>query len=432
MAESLNSANQTIEFTVVYYQNGSLGIGWGGDSKALFCAMFQAPQDNEGIANFEQVLGEILAADPNYPVFLKDPASLASQAQSYTLGPIQALCKQADVNNGLPMNIVLASFNFPSLGSYHDPLVLDLQGTGLQLTSVTNSPVSFDFTGSGTATQTGWITPGEGLLLLNNGSGDLSQEILGAQSGNGFADLQALDSNGDGVINAGITVTVHLILPWLRAALCRSEHAAGGALDRGEEATLPERPADGFGAPQALDHAGFRRFVEKRRKIGEASLNRRPRGNAVVAARELRAHARPAPIPRAADQARPDRIERDVTQRGRQMVLVHRHAAETALPEMPGALAPRMNDAGIFAVNRRQRPAQPIGIGRNQHQMDVIGHQAPRPHLHFRLLAGRRQQIAVPSKITVGEKCSRATIAALGNVMRQAWNDNTGEAGHSA
>jgi hypothetical protein len=80
--------------------------------------------------------------------------------------------------------------------------VLDLQGTGLNLTAATNSPVYFDFTGSGTATQTGWITPGEGLLLLNNGSGNLSQELLGAQSGDGFADLQALDSNGDGVINA--------------------------------------------------------------------------------------------------------------------------------------------------------------------------------------------------------------------------------------
>jgi hypothetical protein len=40
------------------------------------------------------------------------------------------------------------------------------------------------------------------MLLLNNGSGNLSQELLGAQSGDGFADLQALDSNGDGVINA--------------------------------------------------------------------------------------------------------------------------------------------------------------------------------------------------------------------------------------
>jgi hypothetical protein len=93
-------------------------------------------------------------------------------------------------------------FIWPGFPSFHDPLVLDLQGGGLTLTSVTDSPVYFDFTGSGMATETGWITPGEGMLLLNNGSGNLSQELLGAQSGNGFTDLQALDSNGDGVINA--------------------------------------------------------------------------------------------------------------------------------------------------------------------------------------------------------------------------------------
>ena len=43
-------------------------------------------------------------------------------------------------------------FVWPSLPSFRDPLVLDLHGTGLGLTSVSNSPVYFDFTGLGHAT----------------------------------------------------------------------------------------------------------------------------------------------------------------------------------------------------------------------------------------------------------------------------------------
>src|SRR6266851_4912579 len=54
----------------------------------------------------------------------------------------------------------------PSTPNPRDPLVLDLTGAGIQLTSVTGSPAHFDFTGSGFAAETGWITSTEGLLVL--------------------------------------------------------------------------------------------------------------------------------------------------------------------------------------------------------------------------------------------------------------------------
>jgi hypothetical protein len=101
--------------------------------------------------------------------------------------------------NGLPPFFKLI------LPNPHDPLVLDLTGAGIQLTSVTGSPAHFDFTGSGFAMQTGWITPTEGMLVLDNGQGGSTitvDELLGAQSGDGFGDLAGLDSNGDGVIDA--------------------------------------------------------------------------------------------------------------------------------------------------------------------------------------------------------------------------------------
>lgn len=86
----------------------------------------------------------------------------------------------------------------------HDPLVLDLTGNGINLTALSGSPAHFDYNGSGIPIQTAWITSGEGFLVLApaDGATVTAADLLGAYSGNGFADLAALDGNGDGVINA--------------------------------------------------------------------------------------------------------------------------------------------------------------------------------------------------------------------------------------
>jgi hypothetical protein len=88
----------------------------------------------------------------------------------------------------------------PSPPNPEDPLVLDLTGGGIQLTSVNGSSAHFDFTGSGFVAQTGWVTPSEGLLVVANGQG--GYKLIGAQSGDGMGDLAALDANRDGVIDA--------------------------------------------------------------------------------------------------------------------------------------------------------------------------------------------------------------------------------------
>ncbi|CAK0772189.1 hypothetical protein WCLP8_4830002 [uncultured Gammaproteobacteria bacterium] len=90
--------------------------------------------------------------------------------------------------------------------SPHDPLVLDLTGAGIDLSALTGSPAYFDFTGSGFARETGWVKPGEGLLVLDDGQGGTAtvnaNNLLGALSGDAFQELAALDGNGDGVIDA--------------------------------------------------------------------------------------------------------------------------------------------------------------------------------------------------------------------------------------
>jgi hypothetical protein len=104
---------------------------------------------------------------------------------------------------GVPYGAPFA-LKHPSPADPRDPLVLDLAGAGIKLSSVTQSSAYFDFTGSGFAAKTGWITQGEGFLVLNgNPNAPITvSELVGAQSGDGFADLAALDTDGDGVINA--------------------------------------------------------------------------------------------------------------------------------------------------------------------------------------------------------------------------------------
>ena len=84
-----------------------------------------------------------------------------------------------------------------------DPIIIDLDGNGVQLTDVRQSTTYFDFAGDGFAERTGWVSPGDGLLVFdqnNNGSVDGADELVGAAASNGFDALLAFDSNGDGKI----------------------------------------------------------------------------------------------------------------------------------------------------------------------------------------------------------------------------------------
>ncbi|WP_174769670.1 calcium-binding protein [Paraburkholderia bonniea] len=93
-----------------------------------------------------------------------------------------------------------------------DPLILDLNGDGIHTTGVDQSSAHFDFAGEGSRTHTGWITTGDGFLVLdrnNNGAIDTGAELFsnftklanGMLAANGFDALREYDSNKDGVID---------------------------------------------------------------------------------------------------------------------------------------------------------------------------------------------------------------------------------------
>ena len=96
-----------------------------------------------------------------------------------------------------------------SISAINDPIVLDLNGDGASLLSAADG-VSFDLDADGTADQTGWIAPEDGLLVMDvDGSGSIedgsevfSEIFNGGDFDNSLEALASLDDNGDGVIDA--------------------------------------------------------------------------------------------------------------------------------------------------------------------------------------------------------------------------------------
>jgi len=97
----------------------------------------------------------------------------------------------------------------------YDPLILDVDGDGIETRALgqpSNSSVYFDFNGDGAKTNTAWISPDDGYLVLdsnNNGTIDNASELfsdytplnVGGTAANGFAALAQEDTDKDGVVN---------------------------------------------------------------------------------------------------------------------------------------------------------------------------------------------------------------------------------------
>jgi hypothetical protein len=97
-----------------------------------------------------------------------------------------------------------------------DPLVFDLDGNGVNLSSVENG-VYFDMDADGARDKTAWVSGGDALLALDrNGNGriDDGSELFGEQNGatDGFAELARFDQDGSGAIDAKDNIFNSLIL----------------------------------------------------------------------------------------------------------------------------------------------------------------------------------------------------------------------------
>ncbi len=93
-----------------------------------------------------------------------------------------------------------------------EPLVLDLDGDGLDLTDVRKGEYAvFDITGDGKKENVSWVRPDDGFLAYDrngNGTIDSGKELFGDQHGakNGFEELARFDDNNDGVMDSSDSV----------------------------------------------------------------------------------------------------------------------------------------------------------------------------------------------------------------------------------
>lgn len=122
------------------------------------------------------------------------------------------------------------------------PIVLDLDGDGIETRSVTQG-ARFDHAADGFAELTGWVGADDGLLVRDldgNGRIDSGRELFGsetllangARAAHGFEALAELDANGDGVLDASDPVFAELRV-WQDAD-------GNGRTDTGELLTLEE------------------------------------------------------------------------------------------------------------------------------------------------------------------------------------------------
>jgi serine-aspartate repeat-containing protein C/D/E len=81
---------------------------------------------------------------------------------------------------------------------------LTLNGDGIRTTALGETEGTFDLLNTGNAIRSGWISASDAFLAVDrNGNGKIDDrsELFGGAIGEGFAQLESFDSNGDGVVN---------------------------------------------------------------------------------------------------------------------------------------------------------------------------------------------------------------------------------------
>lgn len=179
---------------------------------------------DETLGGFAVLLQSFFGDDENFGNFIKRLESFLSGMQGGSSAPVSSdganALAQAVGNGSGAVSVqsqslqVSVSLTYESTSievsagqaTASDPIVLDLDGDGIELTGVSQG-VSFDLNADGSIETAATVTGGDGLLALdknNNGAIDDGTELFGDQNGasNGFEELAKYDSNRDGSIDS--------------------------------------------------------------------------------------------------------------------------------------------------------------------------------------------------------------------------------------
>jgi Ca2+-binding RTX toxin-like protein len=174
---------------------GRLALGWlGAESGAIIGFEWGSLLGPEGAAG-GALLGGLIGGASG----LLDGDNLG-HAAAEGLGSILASLGFPVPGGGAPWN--LGDILHPRTV---DPLVIDLNGNGFDLITVSQSQAHVDFGADGYAERVGWVAPSDGFLAIdanNDGAIATPTEFIGSATVDGFAALALLDTNHDGKIDA--------------------------------------------------------------------------------------------------------------------------------------------------------------------------------------------------------------------------------------
>ncbi|NJO98492.1 MAG: tandem-95 repeat protein [Pleurocapsa sp. CRU_1_2] len=159
----------------------------------------QAGFGTPGVTLVNLTTGPVLFNDQNDYAVYGPPAPYTYEEDNSVYGPPVPPPYTEDVEDGFE------DAEDQVRRRYYDPLIMDLDGDGIELTSLENSKVYFDIDGDGFREKTGWVKSDDGLLVFDrNNDGYINDisELFGNQTISGFTELRELDSNDDGQITA--------------------------------------------------------------------------------------------------------------------------------------------------------------------------------------------------------------------------------------
>jgi len=160
--------------------------------------------------------GQTSVTSEEFPKLEMEALSVAGRSRKYSLnvenGQLIMSLKEAkgvtDSRAGVVGPAAILSFRDRTVGIL-SPLVLDLDGDGLEVKSRRKSRAHFDMDGNGTSDDTGWVGKNDGFLVIDaNGDGrigsnaELSLLGLKADARSSLDALSALDSGQNGQIDA--------------------------------------------------------------------------------------------------------------------------------------------------------------------------------------------------------------------------------------